>query len=374
VLLTGAGLLVRTLNNLRNLELGFAAEHVLQVELEPESTGYTRQQLAGLFERVTARLRSVPGVVSVSMAAVGYGTGNTATCCIAIEGFPHQAGDDRQFDINGVTPGYFQTLGLPILAGRDFDPRDVRSRSTDSNAAMINETMARKYFGSDNPVGRRFGWGDPPHVKYSVEIVGVVRDARYGHLRESPKPLIYFPAANGRKLVIRTAGDLPALAATTRRAIAAIDRNLDISEISTVADSRERELSRERLLARLSGFFGLVALALAAVGIYGLVAYAAARRTQEIGLRMALGARRSQVVWFLMRRILTIVMAGAAMGTAAALWASRLVAGQLFGVSPNDPWTLGGAVGLVAVSAVLAGLLPARAASQMDPLRALRHE
>jgi len=174
--------------------------------------------------------------------------------------------------------------------------------------------------------------------------------------------------------VIRTAGDLPALAATMRREIASVDRSLDVSEISTVADSRERELSRERLLAGLSGFFGLVALVLATVGIYGVVAYAAARRTQEIGLRMALGAQRRHVIWFLMRRILTVVTAGAAIGTAAALWASRLVASQLFGISPNDPWILGGAVCLVAVSAAVAGLLPARGASRMDPLRALRHE
>jgi predicted lysophospholipase L1 biosynthesis ABC-type transport system permease subunit len=239
---------------------------------------------------------------------------------------------------------------------------------------MINETMARRYFGGANPVGRRFGWGDPPNVEYRVEIIGVVRDARYGHLRERPKPLIYFPAADERKLLIRTAGDPSALAAAVRREIASVDRNLDISEMSAVSDSREHELSRETLLARLSGFFGLVALALAAIGIYGLVAYAAARRTQEIGLRMALGAQRRQVIWFLARRILAIVTVGASIGIPAALLASRLVASQLFGVSANDPWTLGGAVCLVAVTAALAGLLPARAASQLDPLSALRHE
>ena len=161
VLLTGAGLLVRTLNNLRNLELGFAAEHVLQVELEPESTGYTREQLAGLFERLTEKLRSAPGVISVSMAGVGYGTGTTATCCIAIEGFPHQAGEDRQFNINSVTPGYFHTLGLPILAGRDFDPRDVRRRSVESAAAMINQTMARKVLRQRQPCRSALRLGRP---------------------------------------------------------------------------------------------------------------------------------------------------------------------------------------------------------------------
>ncbi|MPY86820.1 MAG: FtsX-like permease family protein [Luteitalea sp.] len=240
--------------------------------------------------------------------------------------------------------------------------------------ALVNEAFARRYFGEQGAVGKRFGWGNPPNVSYGIEIVGVARNAVYGDLREDTKPLIYFPTSSGQYLIVRAARDLAGLTATLRREIQTLDRNLAVVGIRAVSDSIERMLVREKLLAKLSTFFGVLAGLLAAVGLYGLMAYRVVGRTREIGIRMAIGAQRASVLRAEMQSALLIVALGIVLGAPAALAAGRLLNTQLFGVAATDPAMLGVATTLLVLVSSVAAYLPARRASRVDPTAALRDE
>jgi predicted permease len=369
LLLTGAGLFVRTLRNLSTLDLGFAAECILQVWIIPQASGYSREQLPDLYRRLLERLNSAPGIQSASMAGHGFRSGDSRTCCISVEGYTNRPGEDRQIHTNRVTTGYFRTMGMPLLFGRDFTLQDANR----PGIAIINETMARYYFGETNPLGKRFGWGDPPQVTFGTEIIGVVRDINYGNLREKPPRLIYFPNQGGDLLVVRAAGPIAALSATIRHSIQAVDNSLEISDVSTIPQLRHQALVQERLLAQLSGFFGLLALSLACVGLYGVISYDAERRTHEIGIRMALGAQRVHVIRLVMRETMSLIIFGLIAGLGTALATTRLIASMLYGLTPNDPLTLGLAGLSLLTVAALAGYLPARRAARVDPMLALRH-
>jgi predicted permease len=375
LLLTGAGLFVQTLRNLRTLDLGFAAEQIVQARVNPQVSGYKPEQLPELYRRLLERLNSAPGVRSASLAASGFRTGRSRTCCIAVEGYTHRADEDREIQILSVTPGYFQTLGLPLLAGRDFAPSEVSNNKPGEfpKIAVINETMARRYFGQASPLGRRFGWGDK-EVKYDTEIIGVVRDANYGNLRDRTRPLIYFPDQGSSLIVVRAAADATALLTTIRQAIQAVDKNLEITSIRTVPQLLEQALVQERLLAKLAGFFSLLALLLACIGLYGVMSYDVARRTHEIGIRMALGAQGGHVLRMVLRETLWLVASGLVIGLGAALATLKLIESLLFGLRPTDPLTLALATLLLLAVAALAGWLPARRAARVDPMLALRHE
>jgi predicted permease len=373
LLLTGAGLFVRTLRNLRTLDLGFATEHVLQAQITPQWDGYKGEQLPDFYTRLLERLRSTPGVLSASMADTGFRNGRDRLCCIAVEGRAIRADEDRRILTNGVTPGFFATMGIPLLLGRDFNAHDVGKGRF--QVAIINETMARYYFGKANPLGRRFGfWGFKPKSVYDTEIIGVVKDVRYGNLRDAPPRLIYYPRHGGNTIEARVAGDSAAMASALRRAIQDVDKNLRIFSVDPIPQIVERALTQDKLVAKLSGFFGLLALLLAGIGLYGVMAYAVARRTQEIGIRMALGAQRQDVVWLILRETLTVILIGAAIGAPAAAASALLIRSQLFGISPTDPLTLSAAVILLTAVAALAGYLPARRAARIDPMIALRSE
>jgi putative ABC transport system permease protein len=375
LLLTGAGLFVRTLRNLRTLDLGFAAENVLQVRINPRASGYKQEQLPDLYRRLLERLNSAPGIQYTSMAGSGFRSGSSRSCCISVEGYTHRPDEDREVPTNSVTPGYFQTMGLPLLLGRDFTTLETGGRQGEfPKIAIINETMARYYFGKANPVGKRFGWGDSPQLTYDTEIIGVVKDANYGSLRDKARRLIYFPNQGGNLLVARAAGPAATVAATIRREIQAVDKSLEISDISAVPQLRDQALIQERLLAELSGFFGLLALLLACIGLYGVMSYGVARRTHEIGVRMALGARRVDVVRLVMRATMSLVVVGLIAGLGAALATTHLIESLLYGLTPNDPLTIGLAGLLLVTVAALAGYLPARRAARVDPMEALRHE
>jgi len=375
LLLTGAGLFVRTLRNLSALDLGFAAESVLQARINPRASGYKQEQLPDLYRRLLERLNSAPGVSSASMAGSGFRTGNSRSCCISVEGYTHQPDEDRQVQTNRVTPGYFQTMGLPLLIGRDFMPQEAGSKPVGfPNVAIINETMARYYFGEANPLGKRFGWGDPPNLKSDIEIIGVVKDVNYGSLRDKAPRLIYFPQQGETLLVARAAGPVAPLAAIIRREIEAVDKSLEISGVRTVPQLRDQSLVQERLLAELSSFFGLLALLLACIGLYGVMSYDVARRTHEIGVRMALGAQRMDVVRLVMRETMLLVGIGLFAGLGAALASTRLIASLLYGLPPNDLLTIGLASLLLLTVAALAGYLPARRAARVDPMVTLKCE
>jgi predicted permease len=375
LLLTGAGLFVRTLRNLRTLDLGFAAESVLQARINPIASGYKQEQLPDLYRRLLERLNSAPGVSSASMAGSGFRTGNSRTCCLAVEGYINRPDEDREVQTNSVTPGYFKTIGLPLLLGRDFTPQETGSRPGEfPKIAIINETMARYYFGEASPLGKRFGWGDSPQLKFDTEIIGVVKDANYGSLRDKTRRLIYFPNQGDTLLVARAAGPVAPLAATIRREIEAVDKGLEISGVRTVPQLRDQALVQERLLAKLSSFFALLALLLACIGLYGVMSYDVARRTHEIGVRMALGAEALDVLRLVLRETMSLVVIGLIAGLGAALATSRLIASLLYELSPNDPLTIGLASLLLLTVAALAGYLPARRAAQVDPMVALRHQ
>jgi predicted permease len=371
LLLMGAGLMVQTLRNLRALDLGFAPDTVIQIRIVPESSGYSPEQVPELSRRLTERLSSLPGIESVTMAHSGFASGISRTCCLALPGYTAHAGEDRRVRTNGVAPGYFRTMRLPLLAGRDFSAQDLPSRAP--KVAIVNEAFARRYFADGSPVGKRFGWGDPPKVSYDTEIVGVARNAIHGDLREDPKPFIYFPASDARFLIVRAAGAPSGLVGTIRREISALERNLQFG-IRPVSEDLERALVNEKLLAKLSSFFGAVAAILAALGLYGLMAYAVAGRTREIGIRMAIGARRASVLWAEMRSAMRLVAIGLAVGLPAALTAGRLVESQLFGVTAAEPAVFAIAMALLAMVSAFAAYLPARRASRVDPMIALRDQ
>jgi predicted permease len=259
-------------------------------------------------------------------------------------------------------------MGLPLLFGRDFTPRDINSEGP--KVAIINETMARKYFGTTNPVGKRFGWDE----SLQGEIIGMVKDAIYGDLRDKALPLIYFPSQGGNVLVARATGPEAPLAATIRREIQAVDKNLELVGVMTVPQMLDGALRKETEMARLSSFFSLLAILLACIGLYGVTSYNVARRTHEIGVRMALGAQKRDVVSLVMRQSMLLAIIGVVIGISAALGATRLIASLLYGVTPNDPITIALAGLLLLTVAALAGYLPARRASRVDPMVALRHE
>jgi len=370
LLLTGAGLFVQTLRNLRTRDIGFAAENVIQASIDPQSSGYKQAQLPDLYRRLLERLNSVPGIRSVSMSVSGFRLGDERICCFEFEGYIYRPDEDRFLHTQHVTPGYFQTLGLPLLFGRDFTPGDISSER--SKVAIINETMARKYFGTTNPVGKRFVWNE----SLQGEIVGVVKDAIHGNggLRDQARPLIYIPIQGGNVLVARATGPEAPLAATIRREIQAVDKNLDINGARTIPQIRDGALSQERELAYQSTIFSLLALLLACIGLYGVMSYDVARRTHEIGIRMALGAQKRNVVGLVMRQTMLLVVIGVIIGLGVALATIRLIAGLLYGLTPNDPLTIALAGLALMTAAALAGYLPARRAARVDPMVALRHE
>ena len=377
LLITGAGLFVQTLRNLRIRSLGFDADKVLQVRIDAQSAGYKDEQIADLYGRLLNSIKSVPGVVAASTSDSGFRTGSSRTCCIAVEGYTFSANEERQIRTGSVAPDYFEAIGLPILMGRGFQSQDLSQQNKSGSfakVAIINEAMARRYFGNANPVGKHFGWGDPPDVKYDTEIIGVADNAIYGNLREEKSSLIYFPGNRGQLLVVRAAGSPDSVIPSIRNEIRAVEKNLKISGIKTIPQLIDQSLILERLLAKLSSFFGVLALLLAAIGLYGVMAYAVVRRTKEIGIRMALGAQPNNVRWMVMRETLALVIGGVLIGVPTALAATRFISSLLYGLTPTDPLAVSLAITVIVVSAILAGFIPARTASRVDPVVALKYE
>jgi len=367
---------VQTLRNLRAVDLGFAADELVQVRINPEGSGYKSEQLPQLYSTVLERISSTPGVRSASLAATGFRSGMSRTCCIAIEGRAVSPDEDREVQTINVTPGYFQTMGLSLQAGRDFTWQETPKKDRGfAKVAVINKTLAQQYFGNTSPLGQHFGWGDPAKesVKYDIEIVGVANDAKYGKLRDKTRPLIYFPTYGGTLLVVRALSTTVSPDAI-RQQIQSIDRNLEILSIQTVPRLVDFELTQERLLAKLSSFFSAVALLLACIGLYAVISYDVGRRTHEFGIRIALGAQTTDVLRMVMKYGIVLVLVGIAIGLGAAFAFTRLMASLLFGVTPTDAVTLA-IVSFTLVSiALIACYLPARRATRVDPLVALREE
>ena len=383
VLLIGAGLLSQTLRNLENQRFGFETQGRLIVRVNPALAGYKVEKLYGLYQQLEQHLPQIPGVVSASYSIYSPMKGENWGLGIHIEGHPPDERIGASFD--RVGPHYFETIGTRLLRGRIIGDEDA---PTSRHVAMINETFARKFFSKEDPIGKHFGMGDPSNSG-DLEIVGIVEDAKYSDAREPAYPTFFMPFLQMAKdpklsfmvgshfigdIELRVAGKPENLEAAVRRALAAIDANLTVLDIMSLSEQVDRIFNQDRLIARLTQLFGLLALVLACVGFYGVTAYSVARRTSEIGIRMALGADRKSVLQLVLRGALIQLTLGLAVGIPVALAGSRLLANQLYGVKSNDPVILGLAVVVLAASALLAAFVPARRAATIDPMRALRTE
>jgi len=375
VLLVGAGLFLRTLIKLTNLDTGFNKENVLLFGIDPLDAGYKQDaRLTNLYQQIEQRVSAEPGVRAASISFFTFNEG-TWDSPVVVEGSNPAPEIGNNVFHNVVGPGYFATMGIPVLVGRVFDQHDT---AASSGVAVINETMARQLFPGVSPIGRRFRVKGDPQKNPEVEVVGVVKDAKYQSLRERPSPAAYYPYTQGSgyyyDLTVRYSGDREAIIAEVRRAVAEVDGRLPVSYQRTLAEQVDESITNQTLIARLSAFFGLLAAFLACIGIYGLMAHAVTRRTSEIGLRMALGAERSKVLWMVLGESLILVTLGIVIGLPVAFAAEGLISKMLFGLAPVDPLSFAGGAILLLALAVLAGYLPARKAALVDPMVALRYE
>ena len=378
VLLTGAGLFARSLIKLQNEDVGFDRNNVLLLGIDPRLAGYKPNQLATLYQQVVERLSSLPQVRNVSMATYAPMSGTSRTSSIEITGYTKQPDEDLVVQDILAGPKYAETLGMPLLRGREIEVRDTVAAP---RIAVVNSTFAERYFKDQNPIGRTFTFDDDTDGGATIEIVGVVGDIKSDDAREKPEATVYRPilqipeqGAFSCTIHIRTLSDPTPLTPQVRQMINQIDDKLPIFGITTLNEQLRDNLNQERLIAQLVSFFGALALMLACIGLYGVMAHGVARRTSEIGIRMALGARGGNIAWMILRETLYLVLAGLVLGVPAALIGARLISTQLFGLSPTDPLTLIGAAIVLAMVAMLAGYLPARRASRINPLNALRYE
>ena len=378
VLLTGAGLFARSLIKLQNEDVGFDRNNVLLLGIDPRLAGYKPNQLATLYQQLIERLSSLPQVRNVSMATYAPMSGTSRTSSIEITGYTKQPDEDLVVQDILAGPKYAETLGMPLLRGREIEVRDTVAAP---RIAVVNSTFAERYFKDQNPIGRTFTFDDDTDGGATIEIVGVVGDIKSDDAREKPEATVYRPilqipeqGAFSCTIHIRTLSDPTPLTPQVRQMINQIDDKLPIFGVTTLNEQLRDNLNQERLIAQLVSFFGALALMLACIGLYGVMAHGVARRTSEIGIRMALGARGGNIAWMILRETLYLVLAGLVLGVPAALIGARLISTQLFGLSPTDPLTLIGAAIVLAMVAMLAGYLPARRASRINPLHALRYE
>jgi predicted permease len=370
VLVIGAGLFLRTLRNLRNVDAGFNTHNLILFGVNPAANQYDQARTAALFENILQRLKGIPGVRSAALSSTALLTGDNSTERFGVEGF-----NDRVISyVLSIREGYFDTIGIPLKLGRDFTTADNQSAL---RVAIINEEFARRFFPNMNPLGKHVESGTAPN-NVRPEIVGVVADARFARLRDDPPPTVYMPhlqQPTGRYFAVRTHVDPAALVPAVRDLMHEIDPNLPLQFISTQTETINELLTLERAFAVTSSLFSILALLISMIGLFGLMSYTVARRTKEIGIRMALGAQRNAVLRSVIREALILVVAGVPIGVVAgAFWLNRFAASQLFGLKPNDPVNIAWAVIVMIAVATIAGYLPARRASRVDPMNALRYE
>ncbi|MGD0128468.1 MAG: ABC transporter permease [Terriglobia bacterium] len=376
LLLFGAGLFARTLENLRSLDPGFDRKGVLLFSLDPTKSGYKGPAVNALYKQMIEHLDSVPGVSSASVSMMtpitgGGGIDNS----VAVEGYTPRPDENLTVFVNAVGPRYFETLHTPLLLGRDFSLRDTDATP---KVAIINQTMARYFFGNGNPIGKKFGWFGDDKNKMQFEIVGVAEDSKYETLREKIPRTAYLDCfqrpLEGITFEVRTSVRPSSLISQIRGEIHAIDAGLRIGGFTTLEEHVEDSLGHERLMATLSSLFAALAVVLACVGLYGVMAYSVARRTSEIGIRMALGAGRAQIVGTILRESALLILAGVVLGLPIAIAVARVISSRLYGLKPADPLTIAGTILLLTAVTGLASYIPARRAMKVDPLVALRNE
>jgi predicted permease len=376
LLLVGAGLFARSLFNLQRVDPGFRTERLLTFAIDPSLNGYTKERGFALFHDLQERLARLPGVAAAGAASPGPLTHSNRGSNITVEGYQAREDEDMDVSRHAVGPGYFRALGTPVVRGREITERDLASPD---KVVVVNEAFVRRYFGGANPLGRHMMFGASNTRLPDREIVGVVHDFKHGSLREKPKPAVYSTYTNEETLgrlefYVRGDRDTAALGAQIRRLVQQMDAGLPVFDMQPVGIQVAESIDVDRLIAILSCAFGVLATLLAGIGLYGVVAYTVARRTAEIGIRVALGAVPRDVLWLMMKDVGTLAICGLAIGLPVALALGRLVESQLFGMKAADPAIYAGASIALVLVAALSGLIPSSRAARIDPIDALRHE
>jgi len=371
-LLIAAGLFARSLALLRAVDLGFRKEHLITFRMDPMMSGYQPDQTVAAYRRVSDALSVLPGVIAVANSDYGVFTGNVNLNALQIEGYqpppPDKTTAVRELL---VSSGYLRAMGMQLVAGRDFTEADLQQPV---RTAIVNESFGHRYFNGQNPVGRHIGWSGPKQVPF--EVVGVVRDLRYNGPAEDANPFYFLPMEQngGLSFYVRTSQRPEALMATVGRVVSQRAPGVPLDQLRTMQDMFDATIGEKDRIASLAGFFGILATLLAAIGLYGVMTYTVARRTREIGIRMAVGAARGDVLRMVIREVGVVIACGLLTGVPTGLAITRLIRSQLYGVSPMDATASLVAAAIVAAIALLAGLLPARRATRIDPVRALRWE
>jgi len=374
LMLIGATLFARSLHNLKNVDLGFRRESLVEFAVDPSLNGYPAERIRQFAENVQQRLAAVPGVRSAAIGVNPLIGGDDWMRSIKVEGY--QAKDDESMSqyVDTVSPGYFSTMGIPLLLGREFNAGD---RAGAPQVAIVNDVFAKYYFGNQSALGRRMGFG--LNKSTNVQIVGVVRGSNYGSVNEPARRVVYTPFVqqdNPSAVMVyaRTSADPKTLFGQIRREVTALDSALPITGMRTMEEQVDQSLATERLISMLSAFFGILATLLAAIGLYGVMAYTVSRRTREIGIRVALGAGRGSLLGLVMREVAVLTGAGVGIAIPIALVVTRLVRAQLYGVLPTDALSIALAAGTLIAVALAAGYIPAERASRVNPITALRSE
>ncbi|HEX6164636.1 MAG TPA: ABC transporter permease [Vicinamibacterales bacterium] len=372
LLLFGAGLFVRSLQNLQTTDTGVQMDNLITFRLSPSLSGYDNPRTVNMYNELLERLRSTPGIKSASHVAVSILSGDEWDSSTSVEGHNAKDGEDMQAFMNALSPGYFDTMGIKLLDGRDFRSSDIVENP---RIAIVNRKFAQHFFGDKPAVGKRLGRGTGPNTKLDVEIVGVVEDSLYEGPREGVRRQVFWPAYGGSAtFYVRTTQASSSAFDVIRNEVKRLDAGMPVYDVKTLQGQLDETLLTDRLIALLSAGFGLLATLLASIGLYGVMAFIVARRRKEIGLRLALGAEPAGVLWIVMREVLILLSIGLAVGVPAAIGLGRYVSSQLYGIEPNDPWMAFGTVLVLAAVSAAAGLIPATRASRIDPILALRYE
>jgi predicted permease len=373
LLLFGAGLFVRSLQNLKTTDTGVDLDNLVTFQLSPTLSGYDAPRTVQFYRELLDRLRSAPGVKSAALASVSILAGNEWDSSMSVEGHKFADGEDMQAFMNSLSPGYFETMKIPFIEGRDFTLLDAKE---DATVAIVNKKFADHFFPGRNALGKHIGFGGGPRAKLNIEIVGVVADSLYEGPREGIHRQVFIPnwGRNSAAFYVRMHTTSSSAYSIIRNEVKNLDAAMPVYAMKTVESQLDETLLTDRLIALLSAGFGLLATLLASIGLYGVMAFVVARRRKELGIRLALGAQPSGVVWLVMREVLILLAIGLAVGVPTALALGRYVSGQLYGIQPNDPWMATGTLLLLTVVSAAAGLIPATRASRIDPILALRYE
>jgi predicted permease len=375
LLLTGAGLFLRSLGNLQRLDLGFRADHLMSFSIQPSLNGYTPPRAIALFDTLQQRIASLPGVRAVAATQTQLLANDNWDLSIDVPGYQAKEGESAP-NVAAINAGYFGALGMPLIAGREFRLSDDMSAP---RVAVVNQTFAKAYFGGGSPIGRQFYFTSDETMP--IEIVGIVKDSKYADVREDSQRFIfcpygqqYNPNIGAMTYYVRTAQDPASIGPALRQVVREADASLPVFAMKTMDRQIDEDMFSDRIVSMLSGFFGVLATALAGIGLYGLMSYTVTRRTREIGIRMALGAGRGEVLGLVLREVAILTGVGIAIAAPLSFPLANLAKSMLYGVAPNNVWVLSAAAAVLALTALASGAVPAVRAMRVDPLLALRRD